>query len=123
MKSEIHSKKYLFWEKIKKLFLCYLETMTHICSYVSLNCKRYCGFTIVVFFLIQVKRVFLEQFFSRSFRENQQKTRYRAKPIQFFHGGHGEASDYSDLNDEEELVGRVMLNLPSVETGIDQQLN
>ena len=73
MKSNIHSKKYLFG-KIKKLFLCYLETMTHICSYVSLNCKQFCGFMIVVFFLIQVKRVlFLEQFFSRSFRKTNKK--------------------------------------------------
>ena len=111
MKSEIHSKKYLFWEKIKKLFLCYLETMTHICSYVSLNCKRYCGFTIVVFFLIQVKRVFLEQFFSRSFRENQQKTRYRAKPIQFFHACYHVRSRTptgTRDNDKERVCGYVL---------------
>ena len=42
MKSEIHSKNYLFGD-IRNLFFCYLETMIRFCScvsLVSLKCLR-----------------------------------------------------------------------------------
>ena len=48
MKSEIHSKKYLFG-KIKKLFLCYLEIMTHICSCVYWVSVNVCGIQLLYY--------------------------------------------------------------------------
>ena len=48
MKSEIHIKNYLFG-KIKKLFLCYLEIMTHICSSVYWVSVKVCGIQLLYY--------------------------------------------------------------------------
>ena len=60
------------------MFLCYLESMPHICSYVSLNSKQYCGFMIVVFISSWIQTCIISEtnlfeIFSRAFP----KTRYR----------------------------------------------